>query len=103
MRRAAQIAAGIAELLVLAPGAWAQGCAMCYANAAAQDRRAAQHLDAGILTLLIPTLLLFGGVLFTAVRRSNRALEEEWRATGRGSLENVPPERFSRAAATRRA
>jgi hypothetical protein len=76
MKKFTPIAAVAAGLLAMAPDAFAQGCAMCYANAAAQGPRAARQLDYAILTLLIPCLLLFGGVLFTAVRRS------EWEADG---------------------
>ena len=70
-----------AAALAVAPGAWAQGCAMCYQDAAAQSPRAKHMLDLAILTLLIPTLAMFGGVLFAAFRRreQDRAHEERER------------------------
>ena len=61
---------GLLGLLVcLAPEAFAQGCAMCYANAEAAGPEAARALNLGILALLSPTLLLFGGIFFLAARR----------------------------------
>jgi hypothetical protein len=51
----------------------AQGCAMCYQNAAAsgvQGRTALQH---GILILLLPALSVFAGVFVVIYRRRNIA------------------------------
>ncbi len=50
---------------------YAQGCAMCYSAAAAAGKAAARSLDIGILVLLLPTLLLFIGVLIFTIRRAN--------------------------------
>jgi hypothetical protein len=51
--------------------AYAQGCAMCYQNAAAAGTKAQSGLRHGILILLIPALGLFGGILgFLYHRRS---------------------------------
>ena len=50
--------------------AFAQGCVMCYTSAA-QAGDAGRSLNRAIVALLVPTLLLFGGVLLTAVRRSD--------------------------------
>jgi hypothetical protein len=55
----------------LAPHAPAQGCAMCYQNAAAfggQGRAALRH---GILILLAPALTLFSGIFVLIYRRRN--------------------------------
>ncbi len=63
----------IALLAVMAPHAIAQGCAMCYQNAAssgAQGRAALRH---GILILLLPALSLFLGVFFLIYRRRGPA------------------------------
>jgi len=51
--------------------AGAQGCAMCYQNAAASgvDGRAA--LRHGILILLFPSLAVFLGIFFLIFRRRN--------------------------------
>lgn len=43
---------------------------MCYETASAVGKKAALHLDVGILVLLLPTLALFVGVLVFAVRRA---------------------------------
>lgn len=59
--------------MLLAPDAVAQGCAMCYQNAAgagAQGREALRH---GILVLLVPTLSLFIGIFALIYRRRNVA------------------------------
>jgi hypothetical protein len=53
---------------LLAPEALAQGCSMCVKNAAATGEEGRQALNAGILILLTPTLLLFGGVFFLLCR-----------------------------------
>jgi hypothetical protein len=67
-----------AAMLAAAPGALAQSCAMCYADAAAQSPRARHQLDLAILTLLVPSVSLFAGVLIAAFRRRERdAMEEE--------------------------
>ncbi len=60
-----------AALLAAAPSVFGQGCAMCYTTAAAAGQHAARSLDLGILVLLIPTLLMFIGVLVFAIRRAN--------------------------------
>ena len=74
----ARFGALAAAALAAAPGALAQGCAMCYQDAAAQSPRAKHMLDLAILTLLVPTLAMFGGVLFAAFRRreQDRAFED---------------------------
>ncbi len=57
--------------LACATPALAQGCAMCAQNAAAQNARAQQALNNGILMLVGPTVLLFGGVFLVAYKRRN--------------------------------
>lgn len=49
----------------------AQGCAMCYQNAAASGAAGRAALQHGILILLIPAATLFLGLL-SILRRSNR-------------------------------
>ena len=72
MTRAAIIAAvATAILLALAPHATAQGCAMCYQNAAASGAKGQAALRQGILILLIPALALFAGIFWTIYRRDN--------------------------------
>ena len=62
---------GVLCASVASSPAFAQGCAMCYTSAAAAGKGAARALDLGILVLLVPTLLMFVGVLVFAIRRAN--------------------------------
>lgn len=65
---AAIIAACVA---MIAPHAAAQGCAMCYQNAAASGAKGQAALRQGILILLVPALALFGGIVWAIHRRDN--------------------------------
>ncbi len=76
MKRLLKIGAAMAATLAAAPRALAQGCAMCYADAAAQSPRARHQLDLAILTLLVPSVLMFAGVLVAAFRRRERNAAE---------------------------
>ena len=58
-----------AALLTFAPAALGQSCSMCYDSAAQQGPEAARALNTAIVVLLLPSVLLFGGVLVTALRR----------------------------------
>ena len=58
----------LALLFAGAPVALAQNCAMCYDSAAQQGPEAARALNTAIVVLLLPSVLLFGGVLVTALR-----------------------------------
>lgn len=49
----------------------AQGCAMCYQNAAAADSHGRAALQHGILILLLPALSLFLGIFGLMYRRRN--------------------------------
>lgn len=60
-------------VLTLAPSAAAQGCAMCYDSASQQGPEAARALNIGIVVLLLPSLLLFGGVVVTALRHRDQS------------------------------
>lgn len=63
--------AGAAAMAASVP-AFAQGCAMCYNNAAAARASGIQALKSGTLILLIPVLLLFAGIVGIAFRSRNR-------------------------------
>jgi hypothetical protein len=56
------------------PGAYAQGCALCYTTASATSAAAQRSLDFGILTLLAPALILFLSVMFLLYRRAVAAI-----------------------------
>lgn len=76
----------------LAPKAvFAQGCALCYTQAAASTQRFIQALRSGILILIIPPMFL--SVMFTvmAYRRRNTFHEDP---TDQGAISD---EEFSRA------
>jgi hypothetical protein len=74
-RSAARIAAGVTACLAaawaLAPAAFAQGCAMCYTTAKAQNPQGIRALNSAILVLLIPTLALFISFFVLLYRRRN--------------------------------
>lgn len=57
--------------------AFAQGCAMCYNNAAAARASGIQALRSGVLILLFPVVLLFVGILVVAFRSRNRFNEAD--------------------------
>jgi hypothetical protein len=62
-----------AFLLVMASHAAAQGCAMCYQNAASSGAQGREALRHGILILLVPALSLFIGIFSLIYRRRNPA------------------------------
>jgi hypothetical protein len=65
---------GLAALVALiAPHAAAQGCAMCYQNAAASGPQGREALRHGILVLLLPTVSLFLGIFALIYHRRNVA------------------------------
>ena len=51
---------------------YAQGCAACYNDAAAQSAAGVRALQHGILALLFPAVIMFAGVFVVAYRRRNR-------------------------------
>lgn len=70
-------AAAVAAFLTASASAYAQGCAMCYNNAAAAKAAGIQALRSGTLILLFPVLLMFVGILAMAFRSRNRFNESE--------------------------
>ncbi|MGC2333910.1 MAG: hypothetical protein WA581_20840 [Candidatus Acidiferrales bacterium] len=62
-----------APVMMMAPHAAAQGCAMCYQNAASSGGQGRTALRHGILILLLPALSLFVGIFFLIYRRRNPA------------------------------
>jgi len=57
-------------LLASARGVFAQNCALCYTSASALGSGAQRSLDFGILTLVVPALVLFLAVIFMLYRRA---------------------------------
>ena len=65
------VCAGCLALVALvAQHAAAQGCAMCYQNAAASGEQGRAALRHGILILLLPALSLFFGIFVLIYRRN---------------------------------
>jgi len=60
-----------AAVLACAPLVSAQGCAMCYQNAAASGAQGREALRHGVLILLFPTLSLFLGIFGLLYSRRN--------------------------------
>lgn len=75
-------AALLVATLCTSDTAFAQSCAMCYTSAAAARSEGIRALQHGILILLLPPLLIFGGICFTAYRRHKR--DELTQATEEG-------------------
>jgi hypothetical protein len=70
-RRALRALAPVIALALCARNAIAQGCAMCYQNAAASGDSGRAALRHGILLLLLPAVTLFCGVLALIYHRRN--------------------------------
>jgi hypothetical protein len=56
---------------LMARDAMAQGCAMCYQNAAASGSQGVTALRHGILILLLPAVSLFAGIFAFIYHRRN--------------------------------
>jgi hypothetical protein len=54
--------------LAFAPGAWAQGCVLCYTSLASSGPAAMHAFQLAMFALLIPALLLFLGVFLLIFR-----------------------------------
>lgn len=65
-------AAGLAFLSAAAPMAHAQGCALCYTQAASAGARVIQALRSGIMVLVVPPAFLSVGITVMAYRKRNQ-------------------------------
>ena len=71
MKFSCRLAAGMAiAALGFAPGAWAQGCVLCYTSLASSGPTAMHAFQMAMFALLIPALLLFLGVFLLVFRRA---------------------------------
>src|SRR5579872_6349910 len=71
MKFSCRSAVGIAiAALGFAPGAWAQGCVLCYTSLAASGPGAMHAFQVAMFALLIPALLLFLSVFLLIFRRA---------------------------------
>jgi hypothetical protein len=70
-KKLAFLAAASSAVMLAASSAFAQGCALCYTDAAASGPQAQAALRHGILVLLFPPMFVFAGVYFLLYRRRN--------------------------------
>ncbi len=67
----------VALFLLFTPTlASAQGCALCYTQAAASGSRMIQALKSGILILIGPPTLMSVGLIFICYRKRNQTMTE---------------------------
>lgn len=59
-------------LLLAAPAAFSQSCALCYTQAASSGATMIQALKSGILVLIIPPTLASIGMIFVVRRKSQQ-------------------------------
>jgi hypothetical protein len=64
--------AGTVLVLASPSGLYAQGCAMCYQSAAASGPRSIQALKSGILTLMLPPVLITAVIAYLAYRKRDK-------------------------------
>ena len=76
MRRIAMVATVVLAALGASSSTWAQGCVLCYTSAAAGGAGAMRAFEFGMLTLLVPALVLFGSVVLLIVYRARTAAAE---------------------------
>ncbi len=70
---------GLAATVILflaARPALAQGCALCYNTAAAENNRGIAALRHGVLILMLPPVIIFGVLSFFTLRGRNRFNDE---------------------------
>jgi len=60
-----------------APAAHAQGCVLCYTSVAGGGDAAMRAFMWGVLSLLVPALLLFAGVFFLIYLRARAATQAQ--------------------------
>ncbi|HEV2299431.1 MAG TPA: hypothetical protein VGR72_13050 [Candidatus Acidoferrales bacterium] len=71
LRRALIAVLFTAGTLLSSSAAFAQGCALCYADAAATGPQTQAALRHGILVLMIPPMFIFAGLYWMLYRRRN--------------------------------
>jgi hypothetical protein len=63
--------AGLAASLVAPTLTWAQGCALCYTQAAGSGSRVIQALKSGILLLVVPPMMICLVITWMAYKKRN--------------------------------
>lgn len=69
-------AGGLSSALLVPRLIWAQGCALCYTQAAGSGARVIQALKSGILILIIPPMLICLGITWMAYKKRNQFNED---------------------------
>jgi hypothetical protein len=62
----------IAVILSFAVSAFAQGCPLCYTQAASSGTRFVAGLRSGIMVLIVPSLFMSAGIVWVAYRKRNQ-------------------------------
>ena len=75
MRRFSRLMA-LASAFVLPTLTWAQGCALCYTQAAGSGSRVIQALKSGILLLVVPPMLICLVITWMAYKKRNEFNED---------------------------
>jgi hypothetical protein len=75
MRRFSRLA-GLAASLMTPTLTWAQGCALCYTQAAGSGSRVIQALKSGILLLVVPPMLFCLLITWMAYKKRNEFNED---------------------------
>jgi hypothetical protein len=70
--QAASFALAALVVLLAAPSAFSQNCALCYTQAASAGSRMIQALRSGILVLIIPPTFMSVGMIFVVRHKSNQ-------------------------------
>lgn len=70
---------GLATALVLVSNAaaYAQGCSLCYTQAAGSGHRFIQALRTGILVLIVPPMFMSVGITVLAYKKRNRTVDQK--------------------------
>jgi hypothetical protein len=74
-RRFSRLAA-LGAAFLLPSLTWAQGCALCYTQAAGSGSRVIQALQSGILILVVPPMLICLGITWMAYKKNNEFNED---------------------------
>ncbi len=73
----ARFALAAAVVLAANAAAYAQGCALCYTQAAGAGQRLIQGLRSGILVLIVPPMFLSVGITILAYKKRNRTADQD--------------------------
>ena len=84
-------------VILLAPAAFGQSCALCYTQAAQSGSRMIEALKSGILILIAPPTLMSVGLIFVCYRKRNQTRDENGQETDewkQKSADDLPDDDF---------